>query len=72
MSTQTGIRASESLSTFFGKCRDGRFRLIKVVIEKESLVLGSKCEAGTNWEQDWDRMVPKAVEENDPCYMFYR
>ena len=26
MSTQTGIRANDALSDFFGKCRSGRYR----------------------------------------------
>ncbi len=30
MSHQTGIEACESLRNFFGKCRDGQFRVLKV------------------------------------------
>ena len=30
MSHQTGIGASDSLRQFFGKCRDGQYRVVKV------------------------------------------
>ena len=72
MSTQTGIRANDALSAFFGGCRDGRFRMLKVVIESEALALHSHQEARGSWEQDWDRCVLASVEDSKPCYLLYR
>ncbi len=72
MSTQTGIRPDDRLSAFFGHCRSGRHRLIKVRIRDEAMVLDQAQEAIGTWKQDWDRMVPGAVEEAEPCYLLYR
>ena len=72
MSTQTGIRATEKLLDFFGQCRDGRIRMVKVVIEKEALVMDGHWERQGTWEQDWEALVLRSVEENQPCYLLFR
>jgi len=75
MNSQTGIAASEELKTFFGTCRDGRVRLIKVSISDDSvpsLVLDESHEADGSWEEDWDRLVPPAVDHDQPAYFLYR
>ncbi len=72
MSTQTGIRANDALAAFFGKCKDGRYRMLKVVISNEALALDLHHETRGGWEQDWDPMVLRAIEENEPCYILYR
>ncbi len=72
MSTQTGIRPDDRLAAFFGQCRGGRHRMIKVKIRNEAMVLDEAREAAGNWQQDWDNMVLPAVEEAEPCYILYR
>lgn len=78
MSTQTGIRPNEELHRFFASCRDetttGRekFRLIKVSIENEQLVLADAKEAAGDWRADWARQVPSSVERGQPCYLLFR
>ena len=74
MSTQTGIRANSGLLDFFGQCRDGsgRVRLVKVMIEKESLAMDGHWERQGTWDQDWDKLVLRSVEENQPCYLLFR
>ena len=76
MSTQTGIQANDQLREFFGKCREGnargRYRLIKVIISNETLVLDEAKETKGSWSQDWDGYVLPAIDENEPCYMLYR
>ena len=36
MSNQSGITASEKLNNFLSKCRDGRYRLIKICISSSA------------------------------------
>ena len=72
MSTQTGIVANDGLRAFFGRCRDGRMRMFKVVIEREELALDVHYEANGTWEEDWDRTVLRVVEDAQPCYILYR
>lgn len=76
MSTQTGIRANDELNQFFAKCRDSesrrRYRLIKVVISNEELSLDLSKEAVGDWKQDWDTLVLRHIENDEPCYLFYR
>ena len=73
MSTQTGIVPDDKLSSFFGKCRDGRYRMLKVVIRNEALSLESHAEtAGRKWDEEWDRIVLGSVEAGEPCYLLYR
>lgn len=73
MSSQTGIAASEKLKKFFATCRDGRIRLIKVSISDEpALELDESHESGGSWEEDFDRLVPRAVEDDQPAYFLYR
>lgn len=71
MSHQTGIKANEELKTFFGQCKDGKVRVIKISIQNEQLVLNDfKAPKGT-WEDDYDRYVLHLVEDRQPCYIFY-
>ena len=76
MSTQTGIRANDELNKFFAACREGesrsRYRLIKIVIAKEELTLDISKEAIGDWKQDWDKMVLRSIENDEPCYLLYR
>ena len=76
MSTQTGIQANDELREFFGKCREGnsrgRYRMIKVIIANEALVLEEAKETKGSWKDDWDGFVLPAIDDNEPCYMLYR
>ena len=76
MSTQTGIRANEELHKFFAKCRDGesrsKYRMIKVVISNEELTLDLSKETSGDWKQDWDKMVLRSIDNDEPCYLLYR
>ena len=75
MSTQTGIRANDDLKSFFAKCRGEnrtKYRMIKVVIANEELTLDMSKEASGDWKQDWDKLVLRSIESDDPCYLLYR
>ena len=75
MSTQTGIRANDDLKSFFAKCRGEnrtKYRMIKVVIANEELTLDMSKEASGDWKQDWDKLVLRSIESDEPCYLLYR
>merc|ERR1739844_802757 len=76
MSTQTGIKANQELNDFFAKCKEdnsrSKYRMIKVVISNEELSLDISKETSGDWKQDWDKMVLRSIETNEPCYLFYR
>jgi hypothetical protein len=76
MSTQTGIRANDELNQFFAKCKDvesrSRYRMIKVVISNEELTLELSKETVGDWKQDWDKMVLRSIDNDEPCYLLYR
>lgn len=76
MSTQTGIRPNQKLQEFFAKLRDGsnrdRYRMLKVVISKEELCLDDCEETSNDWRKDWNRCIPKAADNLEPCFLFYR
>jgi len=72
MSHQTGIRANEQLRIFFGKCRNGDVRLIKVSIQDEALALDEYREPIGTWEEDYDRLVLAMLQDEQPCFILYR
>ncbi|GAB0090577.1 Twinfilin [Sergentomyia squamirostris] len=72
MSHQTGIKANEKLLKFFGKCKDGKTRAIKISIENEELTLSDYKEAKKDWIKDYDKSIPSMIELNTPCYILYR
>ena len=75
MSTQTGIRANDELKQFFAKCRGEnrtKYRMIKVVIANEELTLDMSKEASGDWKEDWDKLVLRSIESDEPCYLLYR
>mgnify|MGYP003308056170 CR=1 FL=1 len=73
---RTGILPNDELNKFFAKCREGesrtRYRMIKVVINNEELTLDLSKEAVSDWKQDWDQMVLRAIDNDEPCFVFYR
>lgn len=72
MSHQTGIQANAELKKYFGKCREGKIRVLKVSIENEELCLSKHCPTKGNWEQDFDKYVPSLIVEDLPCFILYR
>nr|CAG4648787.1 EOG090X0A90 [Polyphemus pediculus] len=72
MSHQTGIRANEELIKFFGKCRDGVIRVFRVSITNEELALNEFAKTRSNWEEDFDSLIPHLLEENQPAFLLFR
>ncbi|XP_022526993.2 twinfilin-1b [Astyanax mexicanus] len=72
MSHQTGIQATAEVKDIFAKARNGEYRLIKVVIENEQLVLGGTKPAAKKWDQEWDSYVLPLLQDDLPSYLLYR
>ncbi|XP_030629754.1 twinfilin-1a isoform X2 [Chanos chanos] len=72
MSHQTGIQAAGEVKDIFASARNGDYRLLKIVIDNEQLVLGETKEAGQNWDQEYDSLVLPLLEKDMPCYILYR
>ncbi|XP_041976649.1 twinfilin [Aricia agestis] len=72
MSHQTGIQANNELKKYFGKCRDGKIRVLKVSIENEQLALAKYHSVKGSFESDFDKYVPSLIVEDLPCYILYR
>ncbi|CAG9785162.1 unnamed protein product [Diatraea saccharalis] len=72
MSHQTGIQANAELKKYFGKCRDGKLRVMKVSIENEQLTLSKHYAVKGSWEHDFDKYVPTLIVDDQPCYILYR
>ncbi|XP_077284989.1 twinfilin actin binding protein isoform X2 [Arctopsyche grandis] len=72
MSHQTGIRANDELKKQFGQCHTTNVRALCLIIDNEELALKSKLNIIGNWEDDFDKVVPCLIEENDPCFILYK
>eukprot|EP00053_Salpingoeca_punica_P011716 m.104426 g.104426 ORF g.104426 m.104426 type:complete len:359 (+) comp15756_c0_seq2:38-1114(+) len=73
MSHQSGIGGTPELTAAFAEAYNSTdTRLIKVVIENERLVPVNIVRAKGTWEEDYDGAVLGNVEEEMPCYLFYR
>ncbi|XP_053602521.1 twinfilin [Plodia interpunctella] len=72
MSHQTGIQANAEVKKYFGKCRDGKIRFLKISIENEQLVLSKYHAVKGSWEQDFEKYVPSLIVEDQPCYILFR
>jgi len=73
MSHQTGIKSNEDLRNFFAKAKQGRVRLIKVVINTtEQLALDTYKDASKDWKTDYNECVLNVLDAKTPCYIFYR
>ncbi|RLW06506.1 hypothetical protein DV515_00004444 [Chloebia gouldiae] len=72
MSHQTGIQASGSVKDIFVGARNGQYRLLKIVIDNEQLVVGSSRRPVGSWEKDYDSFVLPLLEDKQPCYILYR
>ncbi|KAI5620687.1 twinfilin-1 [Silurus asotus] len=72
MSHQTGIQATAEVKEIFTRARNGEYRLVKVVIENEQLVLGGTKSAAHKWEVEWDSSILPVLEDDMPAYVLYR
>uniref|UniRef100_A0A4W4GZX1 Twinfilin-1 n=1 Tax=Electrophorus electricus TaxID=8005 RepID=A0A4W4GZX1_ELEEL len=72
MSHQTGIQASRQVKDVFANARNGDYRVLKIVIEDEELVLGDTKQASRSWEEDYNSLILPLLENNLPCYVLYR
>ncbi|KAL2103127.1 hypothetical protein ACEWY4_002295 [Coilia grayii] len=72
MSHQTGIQATREVREVFAKARNGDYRLIKIDIQNEQLVLGGTKKASKNWDQEYDGYVMPLLQDDMPSYLLYR
>uniref|UniRef100_A0A8D1C3J3 Twinfilin-1 n=1 Tax=Sus scrofa TaxID=9823 RepID=A0A8D1C3J3_PIG len=72
MSHQTGIQASEDVKDIFARARNGKYRLLKISIENEKLVIGSCRQPSDSWDKDYDSFVLPMLEDKQPCYILFR
>uniref|UniRef100_A0A8C0NW72 Twinfilin-1 n=1 Tax=Canis lupus familiaris TaxID=9615 RepID=A0A8C0NW72_CANLF len=72
MSHQTGIQASEDVKDIFARARNGKYRLLKISIENEKLVIGSYSQPSDSWDKDYDSFVLPLLEDKQPCYILFR
>ncbi|KAI0240375.1 Twinfilin-1 [Lamellibrachia satsuma] len=72
MSHQTGIKANDELREFFGQCKEGSVRLVKIGIKDEQLVLEKSDPPSRSWEDDYDILVHRSLERKEPCFVLYR
>lgn len=72
MSHQTGIQANEELKAVFAQAKQGNIRVIKVDIQDEQLLCADTKEVISDWESDYDEFILPLLEDEDPCYLFYR
>ncbi|RZF36094.1 hypothetical protein LSTR_LSTR010505 [Laodelphax striatellus] len=63
---------NEELKKFFGKCRDGKIRAMKIAIENEQLSLVNYKEKKGSWESDYEKFVPGLVEAAQPTFILFR
>ncbi|NIG60134.1 twinfilin-1 isoform X2 [Pontoporia blainvillei] len=72
MSHQTGIQASEDVKDIFARARNGKYRLLKISIENEKLVVGACRQPLDSWDKDYDSFVLPLLEDKQPCYVLFR
>jgi len=72
MSHQTGIAPSSKLDNYLKSAGHENDRCIKITIVDEELFLEQNRLPVSDYESDWDRNVIACIEDNKPCYVFYR
>uniref|UniRef100_A0A3Q3ISX5 ADF-H domain-containing protein n=1 Tax=Monopterus albus TaxID=43700 RepID=A0A3Q3ISX5_MONAL len=72
MSHQTGINATPELKEFLARARGGFFRIMKIVIRNEELVLDLYREPAQSWDKDYDQFLVPLLTPQEPCYILYR
>ncbi|KAL1934488.1 hypothetical protein VTP01DRAFT_6670 [Rhizomucor pusillus] len=72
MSHQSGIRVSDELAkTFADAVSSGNVRILRVSIEKESLVPTGSTPVGSTFENDFEHVI-SYLEEDKPSYILVR
>ncbi|XP_061107857.1 twinfilin-1-like isoform X2 [Conger conger] len=66
------MRATGEVKDIFARARNGEYRLLKIVIEKEQLVVGGATHAERSWDQEYDACVLPVLEDDQPSYLLYR
>ncbi|KAL0612267.1 Twinfilin-1 [Plecturocebus cupreus] len=69
---EIGFRASEDVKEIFARARNGKYRLLKISIENEQLVIGSYSQPSDSWDKDYDSFVLPLLEDKQPCYILFR
>ncbi|KAG8510110.1 Twinfilin-1 [Galemys pyrenaicus] len=64
--------ASEDVKDVFAKARNGKYRLLKISIENEKLVIGSCSQPSDSWDKDYDSFILPLLEDKQPCYILFR
>ncbi|XP_014818825.1 PREDICTED: twinfilin-1 [Calidris pugnax] len=64
--------ASGSVKDTFVGARNGQYRLLKIVIHNEQLIVGSSRQPVGSWEKDYDAFILPLLEDKQPCYILYR
>uniref|UniRef100_A0A8D0KEM4 Twinfilin-1 n=1 Tax=Sus scrofa TaxID=9823 RepID=A0A8D0KEM4_PIG len=64
--------ASEDVKDIFARARNGKYRLLKISIENEKLVIGSCRQPSDSWDKDYDSFVLPMLEDKQPCYILFR
>ncbi|XP_036375909.1 twinfilin-1-like [Megalops cyprinoides] len=72
MSHQTGIQASGEVKDLFARARNGDYRLLKIAIDNEQLVVGGSKPPSKTWDQEYDSCVLPFLEDDQPSYILYR
>ncbi|XP_075998182.1 twinfilin-1-like [Genypterus blacodes] len=73
MSHQTGIQAGSDVKEIFASARNGdQYRVLKIVIQDEQLILGCTRKSSKQWDQEYDSLVLPLLEDDVPCYILYR
>ncbi|TRZ03621.1 hypothetical protein DNTS_032847 [Danionella cerebrum] len=64
--------STEEVKDVFAGARNGQYRLLKIVIENEELVLGLTAPPGRSWEDDYERLLLPVLELDLPSYFLFR
>uniref|UniRef100_A0A8C1Q9X1 Twinfilin-1 n=1 Tax=Cyprinus carpio TaxID=7962 RepID=A0A8C1Q9X1_CYPCA len=64
--------SADEVKDVFGNARNGQYRLLKIVIENEELVLGLTKAAARSWEEDYDALLLPVLDKELPCYILFR
>ncbi|XP_037111299.1 twinfilin-1-like [Syngnathus acus] len=73
MSHQTGIQAGNDVKQIFASAKSGeQYRVLKIGIDDEQLMLADVKEASKMWDQEYDALVLPLLEDSVPCYILYR
>ncbi|KAL4825170.1 hypothetical protein H8958_016257 [Nasalis larvatus] len=60
------------LKEIFATARNGKYRLLKISIENEQLVIVSYSQPSDSWDKDYDSFVLPLLEDKQPCYILFR